>query len=125
MREAAASQAATASKSRIALGLGIGPQRRGKPRQPLGQLGDQADQLARVAAETAGQLAGAGVVHEMAQRLHERLVGHAEVLVASARQMGIVGDSAAFGSGPRCLTSWQEGQRAMRRTRRWTRRVSS
>ena len=26
---------------------------------------------------------------------------------------------------PRCLTSWQAGQRAMRRTRRCTRRVSS
>ena len=68
----------------VPLHLGIGSQRRRQPWSPIGQLGDQAGQLPAVAAEPL--LQAGSVVRELAQRLHERLVRHAEVLVAAAGQ---------------------------------------
>ena len=68
----------------ITLGLRVGSERRCKVRYPLGQLGEEPHQLASVATEPLPELMRWGVVHEMAEGLHERLVGDTEILVAAS-----------------------------------------
>ena len=68
----------------VALGLGVGADRKRQARDPLAQLRHQPGQLPAIATQTARQ--SRGVVDEVAERLHERLVRHSQVLIAAPSQ---------------------------------------
>jgi hypothetical protein len=68
----------------VALGLGVRLERGGQAGHPGADLRHEPGQLAAVAAEPVGD--GRRMVDEVAQRLDERLVGNAEVLVAPPGQ---------------------------------------
>ena len=70
----------------VTLSLRVGTERGREVRHPLTQFGDEPCQLTSVPAETLLERLGRRVIDEVAQRLHERLVGHAQVLVAAAGQ---------------------------------------
>jgi hypothetical protein len=70
----------------VALGLGIGPPRRGQIGPPLGDLGNQADELPAMPAKPLVEQRRRGVVDELAEGLDEGLVRDPEILVAAPGQ---------------------------------------
>ena len=72
----------------VPLGLRVGAQRRRKGRDDVGELGHEPHQLPRIAAQAATKLVAGSVVDLVAQRLDERLIGHAKVLAARSGEHG-------------------------------------
>ena len=72
-------------EEQVPLGFGIAG-RRGKTRQPLRELGYEPAELARARAEECRELGLRRVADDIRERLHERLVGNAEAVVAPAEQ---------------------------------------
>ena len=70
----------------VALGLGIGAGRRRKVGDERRDLGQQAHELAAVPTEEARERAGIDVVDREPERFDERLVRHAELLLAPSEQ---------------------------------------
>ena len=84
--EAWPSHAATASNRRYCSVSGSDRMGGGRTGTRSRQLGEQPGQLAAVAPEGLGQALVGGVVDEMAQGLHEGLLGDGQVLVAASGQ---------------------------------------
>ena len=84
------------AEEQIALRVAIGLAGRGRVGQPAAQRADEAAKLAAVLVDVALEDRVGGVLDQVRQRLHERLVGHPQVFVAAALQdrgaAGVGGD---------------------------------